>query len=175
MSIEPVSMSFSDHTPYPPVKVCGPNPQYARLMLKNIASYSSEMSAISLYIYNSVILKSEYPDLADCFLQVSKVEMRHLEIYCQLASLLGADPRLWSYSGRKLSYWSPSCNQYPRLMPQIIEYAICGEYEAIESYRRQSAWVRDEYIVNNINRIILDEERHIEIFHSMLEELRGVK
>lgn len=173
MSTEPTAMSFSDSKPYPPVKVCGANPQYARLMLKNIASYNSEMSAISLYIYNSVVLKSEYPALADCFLEISKVEMRHLDIFCELASLLGADPRLWSYTGRKLSYWSPSSNQYPRLTPQIIEYAISGENEAIESYKRQSAWVRDENIVNNLNRVILDEERHIEVFHSMLKELRA--
>lgn len=83
---------FSDSAPYPPVQVCGANPMYARAMLANIGSCNSEMSAVSLYFYNSIITKPIQQDVAECFHKISIVEMHHLEIFGQLAKLLGADP-----------------------------------------------------------------------------------
>ena len=48
---------YSDHIPYPPVKVDGKNPQYAAAILSNIGSCNSEMTAVSLYFYNSLITR----------------------------------------------------------------------------------------------------------------------
>ena len=43
-----------DSAEYPPVKVCEKNPRYAMAMLSNIGACNSEMSAVSLYFYNSM-------------------------------------------------------------------------------------------------------------------------
>lgn len=45
--------SFSDPASYPPLKVERPNPEYAAQMLANAASCNSEMTAISMYLYDS--------------------------------------------------------------------------------------------------------------------------
>ena len=87
---------YSDHTPYPPVKVDGKNPQYAAAILSNIGSCNSEMTAVSLYFYNSLVTREYYHDVAECFHRISIVEMRHLDIFGELALKLGTDPRLWS-------------------------------------------------------------------------------
>lgn len=161
---------FSDSAPYPPVQVCGANPMYARAMLANIGSCNSEMSAVSLYFYNSIITKPIQQDVSECFHKISIVEMHHLEIFGQLAKLLGADPRLWYRAGRRAVYWSPACNKYPQELPLLLKNSIQGETQAIEQYRRQLNWIEDENITAVLSRIILDEEHHIAIFRALYQE-----
>lgn len=164
-------LQFSDPAPYPPVQVWGPDYRYARAMLSNIGSCNSEMSAVSLYLYNSVITEGTLSEASECFRKISMVEMRHLRIFSRLSFLLGGDPRLWSHAKKNLSYWSPGCNRYCGQIVRIIDAAIRGENQAIEKYRQQASWIKDPNIVDLLNRIILDEEQHVRIFHQLYQNL----
>lgn len=158
--------------PYPPVQANTRRKDYARAMLSNVGSGNSEMSAVSLYFYNSVILTPEQEQIARCFHQIGVVEMHHLKIFATLAFQMGEDPRLWSFQNRsRPTYWSPACNRYPRCVRQVIENAIRGEEAAIQKYTYQLETIRDTNLVDNLTRIILDEKRHIEVFQSMLSSL----
>ena len=166
------SIAYAHAAPYPAVEVSRSNHQYARAMLSNIGACNSEMSAVSLYFYNSLILRQAHPDAAEIFHKISVVEMHHLDIFGRLAHLLGADPRLWSSVHGRRTYWSPGCNRYPRDIVPLLENAIKGENEAVNKYRRQMQWVEDPHLVALLGRIIMDEEKHLEIFHALLSELR---
>lgn len=157
--------------PYPPIKPMSQNPEYALAMLSNVGSRNSEMTAVSLYFYNSVILDPNYADLARCFREISIVEMHHMDMFADLAYKMGADPRLWSVQNRRKSYWTPAYNQYPREIRDVIINSIEGEKVAIQKYDYQANTIRDPNIVNILRRIIMDEERHIEIFNSMLQHV----
>lgn len=157
--------------PYPPVQVENGCKEYAYAMLSNIGSDNSEMSAISLYFYNSVILNPDYAEFAQCFHKVSIVEMHHLNIFATLAHQMGLDPRLWNVSNHHRRYWTPAYNRYPRQIQEVIENAIQGEMAAIQKYTRQAGMIKDANIVENLNRIILDERHHIEIFNAMLAKI----
>ncbi len=50
-------LRYTADLPYPPIKVEMKNPAYAKAMLDNIGGLNSEMSAISLYVYNNLILE----------------------------------------------------------------------------------------------------------------------
>ena len=164
---------FADAAPDPPVKVCGPNAGYAEQMLSNIRACNSEMSAVSLYFYNSVILKPYEREIAQVFHRISLVEMHHLDIFATLAHQLGANPRLWSYQGRNLSYWTPGCNQYPRQLLPLLQNALHGEEQAIAKYREQAEQIGDPYVVALLRRILLDEQHHVEIFRELLRTGSG--
>lgn len=164
-------LQFADSAPYPAVQVWGPDARYARAMLSNIGSCNSEMSAVCLYFYNSIITRNTFSQVAECFQQISVVEMRHMDMFGQLAWLLGADPRPWSYGRKNMSYWSPGCNQYPGQIVRVLDNAIKGENAAIEKYRNQAAWIKDPNIVDILNRIILDEEHHIQIFYQLYQDI----
>jgi len=155
---------------WPPIKIEKPNPAYANEMLSNIGSCDSEMSAVSLYLYNNIILTDTNRELAEIFHKISVVEMRHLQIYAQLARMLGADPRLWIYGQGRPCYWSPACNQYPQNPRALLENSLSREQDAIQKYRRQAQNIQDACITDMINRIILDEEIHVEIFQEMLRQ-----
>lgn len=161
---------FCDDTPYPPVAVDGKNPQYAAAILSNIGSCNSEMSAVSLYFYNSLITRGGYKEAAECFHRISLIEMHHLDIFGELALRLGTDPRLWSYNKGRMYYWCPGCNQYPSNLTALLNNAIAGEKEAIYKYHAQSEWIQDGHIRSILNRIIADEELHINIFKTLLKE-----
>lgn len=164
--------SFADPSPYPPLCIERPNPAYAAEMLSNLGACCSEMSTVSLYIYNSTILTDRNPEYAQIFHKLGMVEMHHLNIFSHLAHMLGADPRLWTCSGKRPCYWSPACNRYPMQPEPLIRNSLQGEQDTILKYRRQAAQICDAHVVDLLNRIILDEQLHVQIFREMLEDVR---
>jgi bacterioferritin len=68
-----------------------------------------------------------------------------------------------------MTYWTPAYNKYPRKICDVIANSIKAEEGAIKKYRKQSETICDANIVSILKRIILDEERHIEIFRSMID------
>lgn len=164
---------FSDASPYPPLKVERQNLTYAREMLLNIGSCDSEMSAVASYRYNSTILWERQPEIAQIFHKISMVEMRHLNSFTRLAFLLGCDPRLWTDSGRRPCYWSPACISYPARLEVILKNALQGEKNAIAAYRRQAEFICDAYVTDVLNRVILDEQIHCQIFTELLSEMKN--
>ena len=161
---------FSDPAPYPSIEVCEKNRMYAKVMLANVGSCTSEMSTISLYVYNCIITKNPFSEISECFHKTSIVEMHHLKIFAELASLCGADPRLWSFYGGRPRYWSPGCNFYSTELSTILKNAISGEKKAIEQYRQQASWIEDIHIRENLERIIQDEQLHVSNFETLYEQ-----
>ena len=158
---------FQASEPYPPIDCSIKNSMYARIMLDNMAGNRSEMSAISLYTYNQLIT-DEYKEIAEIFHKISIVEMHHLYIFGTLARQLGADPRLWTSRHNRAVYWSPGFNQYPKALPQLIEHSLQEEQFAVEKYTKQINEIKDEVIIHNLKRIILDEELHVNILENCL-------
>lgn len=167
------SFVFQDKAPYPPITVCAKNREYAAAMVSNIGACNSEMSAVSLYFYNSMITRESFGEVAECFHKISIVEMHHLDIFGQLTLKLGMDPRLWQCRNGKMEYWSPECNRYPDRILLLLENSLRGELDAIEKYRQQTEWIKDENIVVVLNRIIMDEELHVQIFRELYRNISG--
>jgi bacterioferritin len=162
--------NYRVNLPYPPVRVNGKNPVYASEMLSNMAEVVSEMSDVSRYFYIAIVAQQNHSSISTCFHHISIVEMYHLNIFAELAHLLGADPRLWSGRGIK-RWWSPSFIGYPHELHELIAESIKAEEAAISKYSRQANIIRDPNIVAILKRIILDEERHLQIFREMYKRV----
>jgi len=154
---------------YPIVKVAKPNIAYARMILDNIGGCASEMTAITLYAYNHVIFR-EYEDVASAFGKVNIVEMRHFDIFSELALQLGENPRLWTQRYSQKVFWSPSCVKYSKHLADALGIAIDEEKAAIKKYESQIEQIQDENVVENLQRIIIDEKQHEETFIRLLEK-----
>ena len=50
-----------------------------------------------------------------------------------------------------------------------MRYAIDEERAAIRKYRQQALWIKDKNVVENLNRIVEDEEVHAEILICLLK------
>jgi bacterioferritin len=156
----PFSCQSKVDLPYPSVQAGEVNPIYARAMLSNMGGSISEMTAVSLYFYNSLVIRGQYKQFASCFNFISIVEMHHLDIFGELALQLGADPRLWNKRNFRYVYWTPAYNQYPREIKALIR-----------KYSKQVKSIQNPNIVENLKRIILDEQLHIKIFENMYEQV----
>lgn len=156
-------MKYKVNSPYPKVKVVAPNETYGLMMLDNVGGMNSETSTISQYIYNHAIASQEFLELKQLFLDISLVEMQHLDIFMELSLKLKMDPRWWTCLNDQCCYWSPSYLNYPHHIKDVLQTAIDNEYQTIDKYMYQIKVIKDPFIVAILKRIIEDEELHIKI------------
>lgn len=148
--------------PYPEVRAEGRNRRYAEAILDNVGGGNSEMSAVALYLYNQWVT-AETPEVAQAFHSISVTEMRHLEIFATLARQLGEEPRLWGIQQGRRHWWTPGNLPYQRRLGPLLRIAVREEKAAIRKYRAQCRWIGDRNVVENLKRIIQDEEQHIAV------------
>ena len=73
-------MEYKVNKPYPKIEVTAPNETYGLMILDNVGGMNSETSAICQYIYDHAIAGEDFIDLKQTFLNISMVEMHHLDI-----------------------------------------------------------------------------------------------
>lgn len=149
--------------PYPKISVTAPNETYGLMILDNIGSMDSEMSAVAQYLYDHSITQTNFLALKKTFFNIAMAEMHHLDIFMELALKLGMDPRWWSCQDDQRYYWSPSYLNYPNRLDTVLTTAIENECHAIEKYQQQISMINDPYIVAILQRIIEDEQLHVKI------------
>lgn len=162
------AVSYTAPGPYPEIRAAGKNQRYGQAILSNVGGSVSEMGAVARYLYGHFIQDGR-AEIAECLGHIAKVEMHHLAIFSQLARQLGEDPRLWSPLRGGRRYWTPEYLRYPRRLEQTLRYAVEEERSTIQKYRQQALWIKDENVVENLRRVIADEEVHVEILTCLLE------
>ncbi len=160
---------FQTSNPYPPVRANERNPLYGRMMLDNMGGQHSEMSTVSTYLYNNLLI-DEDARLSGIFMQVSIVEMHHLHVFGEIARLMGEHPRLWTHQGNQMRYWTPAYNNYSIELKPMLLNSINREKMTIQKYQNQCEKIQDTYITACIKRIIEDEVLHVKLFESLYEE-----
>ena len=156
-------MEYHVTLPYPKIKVESKNIAYANLILLNFAGYTSELSAVTQYVYHQISFADLYPQVSKIIRGISEVEMHHMEILGELIVKLGSEPRYWINNKKKNSYWSPTFLNYNTSLKQAIAVNIKDEKDAILQYKNTIKQIDDKNIIDIINRIILDEEYHIQL------------
>ena len=89
--------------------------------------------------------------------------MHHMQILGELIVKLGGTPGYWINNKKKKSYWSPTFLNYNTALKQAIIVDINSEKDAIKQYKTTIKQIDDKNIIDIINRIILDEEYHIQL------------
>lgn len=163
-------MKYYVDKPYPSIDQLDINIHYGQMILSNVGGLHSEMNAVSLYFYNNVIMENSWKDLSIAMHEISIVEMHHLDIFAKMCCKLGIDPRLWDCQNDFLEYWSPGYNVYPRQIQTMLENAIIQEQNTIDIYQYQISCIDEPVIQNVLQRIILDDKLHIQIFEKFLNE-----
>lgn len=163
-------MKYTLDIPYPSIDHLDIHVEYGQMILSNLGGLHSKMNATTLYFYNHIILEKKWPELSFAMEKICIVEMLHLKIFAQMCYLLGTDPRLWDCHNDFLEYWSPGYNVYPRQIQSMLENVIIQEQNTILHYQCQIDSIKDPIIQNMLERIILDEKLHIQIFEHFLKQ-----
>lgn len=156
--------------PYPKPEIQDRNPYYATLLLEDYAGLVSETTAVHQYLYHHFTLH-RFPELAEVLECIAIVEMRHMELLAETISLLGISPEFRTLTTNIPTYWSASFVYYGIDVHDKLSADIASEQQAIHYYRYHQQLIADPHIRELLDRIILDEEFHLQLFQEAANHL----
>lgn len=161
------SFTVTDSRPYPPIKVYRKNLHYANMIIPALRQQSSELTAITGYLYQSWILAKHHKKVSELLMNLAKVEMHHIQMLGQLITLLGGDPK---FANNACECWSGEALDYCKDSWQIFHSNQKAEEEAADFYLETAEQIEDPYVDAVLNRIALDEQLHAKIFKDLLRQ-----
>jgi bacterioferritin len=161
---------YASPAPYPEVRVLRPNSYYATLLMDDYAGIVSEFSAISQYLYHYFSLKDIAAELGELLENVAVTEMLHMEILAGTIKLLGGNPVIRGSFSTGGNYWNGSFIYYGNMLCEQLRADLNAEYQAIRNYRYHISLINDPYVQAILERIILDETVHAELFIQALDK-----
>ena len=152
------------------------NPYYADLLSEDYAGIKGELTAITQYSYQHMEKFSSNIEFSKIMEEIAKAEMIHLELLGKTIKLLGKNP---IYSTCEASrgdciMWNSNFVNYSTDLKDMLKIDISSEEAAIKTYTLHKKLIDDKYIKEMLDRIIMDEKRHLEIFNYLYDGLESV-
>lgn len=157
--------------PYPKTEDIVPNQMYASILRCLYAGQGSELTAVMQYFYDACMLKGEYEEAYTAFKYISVVEMEHMELLANMIMALGGDPKYTYKTQNGESCWSAKNIRYSRTPRQILLEAVMAEEKAISAYNEAVGTIKDEAVTCLLQRIIMDERLHLDIFKGLYKKM----
>ncbi len=139
-------------------------------VLKNLASSrTSELSAVTQYIYQSVIADKTNSEIADILEEIGIVEMTHLDMLMHAITDFGGVPK---YEDSRGNAFTTQYTNYTQRLREMLDNNIMAEKNTIEEYESAINKVKNVSLKDLFRRIIEDEQRHIEIFKYLRDSVQ---
>ena len=169
VDVKPIMIEW----PYPPIQVNERNQDYANLLSIDYCGSVSELSAITQYINNENRLSCEKCTIAKTILGIAMAEMIHLQKLGEMIFLLGGNV---DYTARarngRFQMWTPKYLTIPANPQEMLIADIESEEDAIQQYKMHMEMIRDNDVNAVLARIIKDEEYHIIMLQTLMNELK---
>lgn len=167
MGVKPIMVDL----PYPETRVREKNTNYANLLSVDYCGAVSEMSAITQYINHENRMSCQNCPLIKTVLGIAMAEMIHLQKLGELIYLLGGKVDFVAkYHDRKPCMWTPEGVNITGDVRQMLLADIEAEKGAVKQYRVHMRMMNDDYVKAVLARIIMDENYHIMLLETLLEE-----
>lgn len=166
-------MDFSEievkvNHPYPEIREAQDDAQTVAV-LKNLAfSRVGEITGVLQYIYQSVIADKTKEEIAEIFEEIGVVEMLHLDMLMHAITEFGGNPK---YEDAQSNYFNTSVVNYSMKLREMLDSNIRAESIAIENYNMAINKVKNQSLKDLFQRIIEDEQRHIEVFKQIRDSV----
>lgn len=123
-----------------------------------------ELTAITQYIYEHIELK-RFEDFSKILLSIAIEEMHHLDLIGDLIKKLGKKPY---YMSKNECFWNAKNVKYHfNNVYDMLMFNIESEKKAILGYKEAIKCTQNKSIQDLLERIILDEQTHLEIFNRL--------
>lgn len=158
--------------PYPPLRVTEQNPAFARKLFPLYAGASGELTAVSQYIYQSIVISDVNPVLSDALECIAITEMKHFSMLGRLILMLGANPKLWSPPPhkRRPCAWCSTHLEYLQDPRQFLKDNVRTEEEAARAYSAAADDISDPFVKAVLTRIAQDELHHADLFRQFASQ-----
>lgn len=139
-----------------------PNFTYAMWLYEAYAGKDSELTAITTYLYQAVIL--DRPEFDALLRPIAYEEMRHLEKLALALRHLGVDPRYGSLRSGHWVDWRSRFINYTSELCALLDLNIEDEAKAHRNYLELSQKIPIPEIQCILTELAADEERHYQQF-----------
>lgn len=140
------------------------NQRYAELLYNSFAGEGGELTAVTQYIYEHIELK-RFENFSKIMLNIAIEEMHHLDLIGDLIKMLGQKP--YFIDNKKNNWSSKNVKYHFNNVYDMLMFNIKSEKEAIEKYEEAIKCTQNKSIKELLERIILDEKTHLEIFNRL--------
>ena len=165
-------MELNADVPYPSLEGIGEDPCSLRIISPAYAGRAGELTAILQYVYQHMLFeRMGDEEAAKTLLDISVSEMHHLEILGTLICKLGAPPMFTNCPPYPVGYYSASSVDYSSSPQKMLLSDIAAERGAIATYNCMISKLSDERVAAVLQRIVLDEELHLEAFKKLLARI----
>lgn len=138
-------------------------------ILKNLAtSVKGELNGVLQYIYQSVVANKYNNEIAEIFEEIGIVEMMHLDMLMNAIVEFGGIPKYEDSNGNPFNM---SNINYSLKLKDMLQTNIKDEQMALEAYTKAIAKVQNKSLKELLERIVLDEKHHLEIFKNILNNV----
>lgn len=155
---------------YPKAEASAPNKDLSDRLTVLASGKDGELTAVLQYTYQHIMLPEKFAYAADILECISVTEMKHFEMLCRLITSLGGDCRCAVCDRSRFVYWNGACVEYSQNFTKMLRDDIRNEKKSLSAY---SSFVNrsDDHKINAlIRRIIKDEELHLQLLYSLLED-----
>ena len=140
------------------------NLKYANLLYDNYAGSDGELTAVTQYIYEHIEL-NRYESFSKILLSIAIEEMKHLQLIGELIRRLGK--KAYFIDEKQCAWNTENIKYHFNNIYDMLMYNIESEKKAILGYKKAIKYTQNKSIKDLLERIILDEQTHLEIFNRL--------
>lgn len=155
--------------PYPSTSELTEDVRSGNIISFGYATLKGEVAAVLQYVYHHFYFGIKSKEDADVLMSIAIAEMTHIELLGSAMLKLGTSPRFVQCPNTS-AYFNTSQVSDAKSPTKMLMDDIQGEMNAIAGYQKMLFALKNEKVAALIQRIILDEQLHLETFKKMLEK-----
>lgn len=155
-----------------PGEIPEPNFTYAMWLYDVYAGQDSELTAITTYLYQAVVL--DRPEFDALLRPIAYDEIRHLEQLAIALRFLGVDPRYGSFNKGHWVDWRARFINYTSELCALLDLNIEDEAKAHQHYLELCEKIPIPEIQAILAQLAADEARHYQCFVEAKQQYCGV-
>lgn len=153
--------------PYPSTEVLQKDVRSGQIISFAYATLRGELTATLQYLYHKFYFANVDSDDASVIQSIAVAEMKHLDILGEAMLKLGVSPKFVQCPNSQ-AYYNASVVSQATTPSKMLMDDIQGEMNAIADYQKMLFVLKNEQVEAIIQRIILDEQLHLETLKKLL-------
>lgn len=154
--------------PYPSTDNLQADVRSGQIISFAYATLKGELTATLQYIYHHFYFDEIDKTDAETLMSIAVAEMMHIDILGTAMLRLGVSPKYVQCPNTN-AYFNTSTVSQSTTAQKMLMDDIQGEMNAIADYQKMLFILKNEQVEAIIQRIILDEQLHLEVLKEMLK------
>ena len=155
--------------PYPSIDTLTKDIRSGNIISFAYATLKGELTATLQYVYHHFFFGRIDETDAEILMSIAKAEMIHIDILGKTMLRLGVNPRYVQCPNTNAFFNTSTVSQATSAQKMLMD-DIQGEMTAIADYQKMLFVLKNEQVEAIIQRIILDEQLHLEKLKELLEK-----